>query len=350
IAPGFIDLHDHFLGGGGGTGFASRVPQIQLSQFMRAGITTAVAGLGFDATTKQLEALLGVAKGLEEEGMTTYIYCGATCTHPIVTFTGQISRDMVLIDKVIGVGEVSLSEMGPSLESMGPGYEYIARLAAEVFQAGRMTGKAGVVCLQVPAVKRGLDPLFDILETTGLPPAVFIPAHANSRQWYFDQVMRFAKLGGWCDLTSSYTSQTSHPGSIKPSRALVAALKADVPLDRITMSTDGGGGFPLHDKTTGKAKGTHYLSVGTMHTELRDMVLRERIPLSEALQVITSNPARALKLSGRKGALAEGLDADLVIMDKDLNIDAVYARGRQMVKGGKPVVKGMWEDLLSREV
>ncbi len=58
LAPGFIDNHVHVLGGGGGLGFASRAPELQTSQLARAGITTVIGMLGFDATSKDMRALV----------------------------------------------------------------------------------------------------------------------------------------------------------------------------------------------------------------------------------------------------------------------------------------------------
>ena len=48
-------------------------------------------------------------------------------------------------------------------------------------------------------------------------------------------------------------------------------------------------------------------------------------PLADALKVITSNPARILKLEN-KGVIKENKDADLVLLKKDtLEIETVIA-------------------------
>ena len=52
VTPGLIDNHVHVLGGGGGLGFASRAPELQTSQLVRAGITAVIGMLGFDATPR----------------------------------------------------------------------------------------------------------------------------------------------------------------------------------------------------------------------------------------------------------------------------------------------------------
>lgn len=341
ICPGFIDWHDHILGGGGGNGFASRVPPIRLSQLTRAGITTVVGMLGFDRTTRNMEALLGLARGLDEEGITTFLLSGATTEHPVPTLTGSIRSDILYIDKVIGVGELSISELGPAHETFGAGPAYVAKVAAEAMMAGRLASKAGITCLQVPTNRRGLAPVFEILEKTGLPAALFVPSSSNSTAEYLDQAIQLAKLGSVVDITSSYTPLAAHPKAIKPSTAIRRALEAGVPIEHITMETDGNGGYPAAPGVT------HYLSPDTLHAEFRAAVQAEKVPLSDALRVITSNPARVLKLAQRKGTIAPGADADFVLMTPDLEIDRVIARGRLMVDGGKPVVRGRWEALLA---
>ncbi|GAA3326917.1 hypothetical protein GCM10020331_064770 [Ectobacillus funiculus] len=77
--------------------------------------------------------------------------------------------------------------------------------------------------------------------------------------------------------------------------------------------------------------------------EVRDAVLQEGVSLETALQVITSNTSHVLRLPD-KGYVKEGKDADIVLLDKHtLQIGSVFARGRLMVEGGTPVVKGTFE-------
>ncbi len=48
---------------------SSRAPEIQASQLARAGITSVIGMLGFDATTKSMAALVAKTKALREDGM-----------------------------------------------------------------------------------------------------------------------------------------------------------------------------------------------------------------------------------------------------------------------------------------
>lgn len=72
-------------------------------------------------------------------------------------------------------------------------------------------------------------------------------------------------------------------------------------------------------------------SVATMDRLVRNMVRLARVPLWDAVAMATATPARVIGLEDRKGTLAPGYDADIVLMDKELNVKTVMARG-QLVK------------------
>jgi len=344
VAPGFIDYHNHFLGGGGGSGFASRVPELPFSRLVAAGITTVVGCLGMDCATRSMASLLGKAHSLEAEGLTTFVYTGATYEHPVPTLTGSIRNDIIFVDKVIGVGEVSLSELGPQYDSFGSGAQYIAMIAAQSMNAARIAGKAGLICLQVPGSGRGLEPLFDILGKTNLPIRYFIPAHINQNQKYFEQGIQFAKMGGIADVTSAYSPNRGFSKAIKPSTAVRLLLESGVGIEHITMSTDGNGAHP-HGEFLGRPVSSTYLTVNSLQEEFKDLVLQEKIPLEDSLRVFTSNVARALYLPHRKGTIRGGADADLLVFTPDLSLDKVLAKGRVVVNDGKVVVTGTYESV-----
>ena len=87
LTPGFIDCHVHILGGGGEGGAKTRTPEIMLSDITSAGVTTVVGCLGIDGTTRTMTNLLAKAKGLEEEGISTYVYTGSYQV-PVKTLSG----------------------------------------------------------------------------------------------------------------------------------------------------------------------------------------------------------------------------------------------------------------------
>ena len=126
--------------GRGEGGFKTGTPEIQLTDITLGGVTTVVGVIGTDGTTRNMANLIAKADGLEEEGITTYIYTGSYQV-PIRPITDSIQDDIILIDKVIGVGEVALSDH----RSSQPTIEDIMKIAAGARVGGILSGKAGVV-------------------------------------------------------------------------------------------------------------------------------------------------------------------------------------------------------------
>lgn len=68
-------------------------------------------------------------------------------------------------------------------------------------------------------------------------------------------------------------------------------------------------------------------SVATMDRLIRTMVQKADIPLADAVRMISETPAKIMGVYDRKGSLQKGKDADIIVMDEDLNIRAVWAMG-----------------------
>ena len=68
-------------------------------------------------------------------------------------------------------------------------------------------------------------------------------------------------------------------------------------------------------------------SVATMDRLIRTMVQKADIPLADAARMVSETPARIMGVFDRKGSLQKGKDADIIIMDEDLNVRAVWAMG-----------------------
>ena len=68
-------------------------------------------------------------------------------------------------------------------------------------------------------------------------------------------------------------------------------------------------------------------SVATMDRLIRTMVQMAEIPLAEAVRMASETPARIMGIYDRKGSLAVGKDADIVMMDHNLEIKGVWAMG-----------------------
>lgn len=335
--PGFIDGHVHLQGGGGEGGFATRTPELPFSDLVLGGVTTVVGCLGTDGITRSLAGLLAKVRGLEEEGVTAYMFTGHYGV-PLRTLTGSVEEDLILIDKVIGVGEVAISDH----RSSQPTFEALARLVAEARRGGILSGKAGLVNFHLGDGPRGLSHLRRLLAETELPAGQLLPTHINRNPDLFEEGIAYAKGGGFVDFTTSTVPQFLEEGEVKCSVALRRMLEAGVDPGQITFTSDGQGSLPNFDGQ-GRLTGIGVGRVTSLFAEVRDAVQQEGVALETALRVITSNPAARLKLKA-KGRLAPGSDADIVLLDpRTLEVHTVIARGRTLMKGRKVLVKGTFE-------
>jgi beta-aspartyl-dipeptidase (metallo-type) len=335
--PGFVDGHVHLMGGGGEGGYATRTPELLLSDAVRGGVTTVVGCLGTDGVTRNPAALLAKARGLDEEGLTTFMYTGHYAV-PVQTLTGSIERDLLLIDKVIGVGEVALSDH----RSTQPTFDEFARLAAEARRGGILSGKAGVVNVHMGDGRRGLSLLRRIVEETEIPASQFVPTHINRNPTLFDEGIVWARAGGFVDFTTSTVPAFLEDGEVKCSQGLRRMIDAGVDIAHISFTSDGQGSLPAFDGQ-GRLRRLEVGRVTSLFAEVRDAVLTEGVPLDVALQVITASPARMLELRG-KGQLAAGADADMVLLEPaTLEIRGVVAKGRWLMRDGELLARGTFE-------
>ena len=67
-------------------------------------------------------------------------------------------------------------------------------------------------------------------------------------------------------------------------------------------------------------------SIATMDVLVRTMV-KAGIPLGDAINMVSETPARIMGVDDRKGTLQKDKDADLLVLDRDLNIRAAWAMG-----------------------
>lgn len=330
--PGFIDSHVHILGGGGEGGSRTRTYELSFSDLVRAGITTVVGCLGTDGVTRSLESLYAKAKALEEEGASSYIYVGSYRVPP-VTLTGSIIKDIVLIDKVIGVGEVAISDH----RSSQPTLDELKRLAADARIGGMLSGKAGVVNVHVGDGPTMLEPLVKVVKTSEIPITQFLPTHINRNSKLLNSSIEWLSMGGFIDLTTSIGELLED--ELLPWRVFKELSEHGFE-SQITFSSDGQGSLPRFDEK-GDFVGLDVGKVSTLYEQAR-LAAMHATPLEKALLPITKNVAKILKLTD-KGTLSVGMDADIVLLDQDLNIDTVIAKGKILMLNKEQIVKGTFE-------
>ena len=322
VIPGLIDQHVHITGGGGESSFKSRAPEVTLADLAESGVTTVVGLLGTDSRTRSVRNVVAKAKALNEEGVTAYCLTGAY-EYPSPTLTGSVTDDIVYINEVIGV-KIAISDH----RSSNINAEELARLATQARLAGLESGKVGEVHMHMGNGKKGLADVFTILEETEIPIKHFRPTHIQKA---LEDGIRFANMGGYIDFTSG-SSATA---------AVIASALPRVPLDRVTLSSDSNGSMPKWNEKN-ELIGIEVAKMTTLFECIKELIRVHGVPMEQALTLVTRNVAEALEIAPVKGCLAEGSDADLILLNEDLTFHTVMAKGRIMMENGVVKERGYY--------
>jgi beta-aspartyl-dipeptidase (metallo-type) len=337
IFPGFIDCHVHIIGAGGEGGYNTRTPEMQLSSLVKAGITTVVGCIGTDGVCRSMKALIAKVKALKQDGISAYCLTGSYEV-PVQTVTNSIKDDLMLIEEIIGVGEIAISDH----RSSQPTFDSFANLVAQSRVGGLLSNKAGIVNVHLGEGDRRINYLFDLIDKTEIPATQLLPTHINRNGKLFRDGLEYVKKGGFIDLTTSCDLDNLGEGELRAGEGLKKYIDQGLSIEHITFSSDGNGSMEEFNKD-GKLMGYKICSVSTLYREVKFAIEKEKLPIEEALKVITSNVASILKLKN-KGTIERGKDADLVLVDeKSLDIDMVIANGKKMMENGEVIVKGFFE-------
>lgn len=332
LIPGIIDRHVHITGGGGEGSFHTQAPPVQLSKLVEGGVTTVVGVLGTDGISRSAENLVAKAKSLKEEGISAYCCCGAY-GYPGPTVTGDIRRDIMFVDEILGLKLAISDHRAPNVS-----VAELTRLASDVRTAGMLSGKAGFVCLHMGSDKRCLGPVFESLENTSIPIKTFHPTHVGRSEELQADAFKFAKMGGTIDFTCGQFEDKFK----SVAASLKAAVEEQVPLDKITLSSDGQGSWSNYDEA-GNLTEMGVSDVNTVYRQIVYEVKEENMDLEDALIFGTSNVAKALELYPKKGAVREGSDGDVLVLNGDLSMNTVVANGIVMMRDGIICKKGTYE-------
>ena len=212
--------------------------------------------------------------------------------------------------------------------------EEVRSIVADVRVAGMLTGKTGFVHVHLGDYTSSFD-IFDGIVASGLPIKHIRPTHVARHPAVFERAMGFAKQGGWIDIT---TGGGNYMGCAAD--AYDMAVENGVPVNRITMSSDGHGSMPRFNEA-GEMVG---LGVGSIMCNIETVQeLARRHDLTTALLPMTRTVAEALTLEG-KGVIEVGADADLLILNAEHEITDVFMGGVQCMRAGEVIVKGAFEE------
>src|ERR1051325_2129865 len=304
ITPGLIDPHQHLLGGSGERGFSTQTPEILASELASAGITTVVGCLGVDTTTKTMAALLAKAKGLNEEGLTAYIWSGGYNVPPTTLMSG-VREDILFISEVIGAGEIAIADARATARDPLE----LSKLIRDAYVGGLLSRKCGVTHFHVGDEKSRLKLLRTLIDDFEVNPALIYPTHVERNEELMREAIELAGRGSYVDID---TVEQDLP------KWLRFYLDNGGEPARLTISSDASVNSPQ-----------------SLFEQVRSCVLEHDFPLEQALALVTTNTAAVLKLAD-KGRIEVGCQADALVLRRgSLEIKDVIARGRRLVRDGQ---------------
>ncbi|MDP0489197.1 MAG: beta-aspartyl-peptidase, partial [Fusobacterium sp. JB020] len=319
------------IGGGGEGSFKTRVPEVNLSDLIKGGVTTVVGLLGTDCLTRSVENLVAKTKALKEEGINAYCLTGGY-EFPSPSLTGNVKKDIVFIDEIIGI-KLALSDHRSSIVTNSE----LARLASEARVGGMLSGKAGYVTLHMGNGARSIKPIFEVLKDTDIPINHFRPTHVGRKKELFYDCIEFNKMGGYIDITAD-----DRGNIMKVTELFKILIENKGDLSKVTLTSDGNGSWSNYD-SSGKMIEIGAAKCNVVLEKIIELAKEDIFSLDQALKFGTSNVADALGISNKRGYIKEDYFADLVILDEHLELDGVISNGRIMMEDKEILVKGTYE-------
>lgn len=326
LTPGFIDPHVHLIGGGGEGGYHTRTPETHITDFVDAGITTAVGLLGTDKTSRHLESLYAKTKALTAEGMTALMYTG-NYQIPTPTITGSIEKDIYLIDTVIGTAEIAISDH----RSSQPTTEELSKIVAETRIGGMTSNKAGVTHFHTGGGRKGLTQLFELVNDYDLPAANIYPTHVNRTDRLIQESAALTHLGVTVDMTVGSDISSD----------VAAFIKEKGNTGLLTLSSDGNGSLPVFN-SDGSLSHLDVARPKSLFNGVVSLIKAQSLPAAAVLKMVTENTAGVLKFEN-KGRIQKGMDADILLFDRAYTLDTVISRGTVLKQYGKTIVRGTFD-------
>ncbi len=329
VSPGFIDIHIH------GTG-------------------------GYDATRGDVESIIQMGKALVRFGITTFLPTSVSMpTQQIRSFLQAVKGSMT--NPRAGAKIAGANLEGPFLNSSKRGVhreEYLQTPSLDAFKEIVQDYEPVVKIITIaPELKDGLELCRECVRL-GIVAAM---GHTNAS---FQQAMKGIDTG-ITHITHTFNAmsglQGREPGAVgaalvsddvkaeiiadglhlNPYVALLAVrakgpdgiiLVSDSVMPTGTQLTEfdlcGTKGY-VHDGGSFTEDGGLCGSLLTLDRAVRNLLSWGHLELPDVIRMTSLNAARQLDLGARTGSLVEGKDADIVLLDKNLNVVSTFVQGIQ---------------------
>ena len=332
IVPGFVDVHIHGAGGHDVMEGTSEALEIVAATVARRGTTSLVATTVTASDAQTYASVAGIARFILDAGLSP-------------------ARDLAA--EIVGIHFegpfISAARRGvhPTQWIAAPSRSYLGRLLEEA------QGTAQILTL-APELPGALDLITmardaALVVSLGHTDATYdearsaIAAGARHAAHVFNAMRPFSHretgvLGAV--LTSPEVSTELIADGVHVDAAAIRMLVSLKGPELVILVSDGTSatGMPdgnyqlgtfqvtLSEGVCRNAQGKLAGSTLTLDRALRNMVALG-VPLLSAVRMLTANPARQIGLAAKKGILAPGADADLVLLDDKLEVSGVMTRG-----------------------
>ena len=329
ILPGFIDIHCH-------------------------------GAYGFDTNDANPEGLRKWAKGIVDEGVTSFL--ATTLTQSEEVLTNAVSNVAKVVEGYEGAEILGIHFEGPYLNKAHKGAqpeEYCVKPNIEQFKRYQKAAH-GLIKYITMAVENDED--YALTKYCSQNNVVVSIGHSNAT--YEQAVQAYAH--GARSMTHVYNAMTPFThranglvgGALRirnmygeiicdGNHSTLAALNnffTSKGPDYSIMITDSlmCKGFPVGTKFDFGGQevviypdgSAHLVEAGNLagstlnvNKGLKILIEDALVPVNYAINACTSNPARCLHVDDRKGTIGVGYDADLVVLDRDYEVVQTYCKG-----------------------
>lgn len=330
VAPGFIDSHTH---GGAGQNFmaGSEAALAAISAYMAQGGVTSCLATTTSAALPDLERALAAAAAAVKNPVAGRVnVLGIHLEGPYLNpqFRGVHAEQFVRAAALPEL-EALWAAAGPALKVVTLAPEIPGGMAAVEFFASRgvqvSLGHTGATYEQAKlALARGVRRATHLFNA--MPPI----HHRNPGP----PVALLEDTGAFLELTVD--GLHVHPAVVALVLRLVGPERVVLITDSIDVAGLGDGVFTRWEGTQvlikdGKSvtrAGSLAGSTLTLDQAVRNLVNLVGVPVAQALRMAAETPARALGWLDRKGTLAPGKDADVVVLDSQLAVVLTLAGGQ----------------------
>lgn len=323
LAPGFVDLQ---VNGGGGVLFNDAPDAATLARIAAAHAgagTTAILPTLISGSRRQLQAALDAVRAALAEGVP-----GIAGVHLEGPFIAAARRGIHPAEAIIPITEADLTLLGAAFpaarlitlapETVRP--EHIRRLvnAGAIVFAGHTDAPYDTVIAGLDAGISGFTHLFNAMSG-------FLPRAPGAAGAALDRADAFAGI--------IVDGHHVHDASLRIAFAAKGADALFLVSDAMPTAASDRTGFVLSGERihlrdgrlvneSGTLAGAHL----TLAEAVRNAVHHAGLPLEAVLRMATRTPARAAGLADR-GRIAAGCLADMVALDGDLRVAAVWQQG-----------------------